>query len=299
MLLQPLDATLFALRLFGFVSLSALVITVILADQVHRHALFVNFMCTYLLYTTVMVFNDVVFWALTQKQDRLGVVLVVNAMVDSMRLIGLTATFNLVLHLWFQMKTVFHNENIRTAKLRTFALLVTPYFIGIVPVCELIYLNPAQYNRLLRGISYLELALVILMSIWDVLLLVRFCRYRRIFRRADMGGVMSVSVLTRLNIFCLFRLIFTITVAVDIALTDRDPNSHATLIAEDATSVGESLFPLLAFLLLGLQRDVLQVWFPYFKFNARQDSSVESNWALDTKPIVGQNAPLPDMQESP
>ncbi|KAF8503206.1 hypothetical protein JB92DRAFT_2971033 [Gautieria morchelliformis] len=297
MLLQPLGAAVFALRLFGFVSLSALIITVILADQVHRHPLFVNFMGTYLLYTTVMVFNDVVFYALTENQYRLGVALVINTIGDSMRLIGLTATFNLVLHLWFQMRTAFHNENTRTAKLRTFALLVTPYLIGIVPVCELIYVNPAQYNGLLQGVSYLQLAMVILMSIWDVLLLVRFCRYRRIFRRADMGGVMSVSVLTRLSIFCLFRLLFTIIVAVDIALMTSDPNSHATLIVGDAISVGESLFPLLAFLLLGLQRDVLQVWFPYFKFGARQDSSVESNWALDTKVIV--DAPLPDMQEGP
>ncbi|KAF8492311.1 hypothetical protein JB92DRAFT_1238096 [Gautieria morchelliformis] len=125
MLLQALEATLFALRLLGFVSMSALIITVILADQVHRHPLFVNVMCTYLLYSTVMVFNDVVIRALTQNQYGRGLALVLNfTMVDSMRLIGLTATLNLVLHLWFQMKAAFHNENTRTAKLRIFALLL-------------------------------------------------------------------------------------------------------------------------------------------------------------------------------
>ncbi|KAF8505191.1 hypothetical protein JB92DRAFT_2966067 [Gautieria morchelliformis] len=273
MQLSVLGTFILAVHLLGFISLSALIITVILAEQVHRHPLFVNFMCTYLLYTTAMLFIDAIGWALTQSQKGLGVALVVSSMTDSLRLIGLTATFNLLIHLWFQMRTAFHNENKSTAKLRTFALLVTPYLIGIIPVCELIYVNPAQYNGLLEGVSYLELAMVILTSIWDVLLLVTFYRYRRIFRQADMGGIMSVSLLTRLSIFSFFRLFLSIIVAVNITLTSRDPHSHATLISGDVSFVGESLYPLLAFLLLGVQRDVLQVWFPHFKFVQDKDAS--------------------------
>ncbi|KAF8505189.1 hypothetical protein JB92DRAFT_2966057 [Gautieria morchelliformis] len=270
-----LEIFLIAVQLLGFISLSTLIITVILAEQVHRHPLFVNFVCTCLLYTTAMLFIDAIDWALTQSQIGLGVALVLTSMTDSLRLIALTATFNLLVHLWFQMRTAFHNESKRTAKLRTFVLLVTPYLIGIVPVCELVYVNPAQYNGPFEGVTYLELTMVILASIWDVLLLVTFYRYRRIFRQADMGGIMSVSLLTRLSIFSFFRLFLSIIVAVNTTLTGRDPRSHASLISGDVSAVGEALYPLLAFLLLGVQRDVLQVWFPHFRFV--QDEAASHN----------------------
>ncbi|KAF8507810.1 hypothetical protein JB92DRAFT_2832620 [Gautieria morchelliformis] len=95
----------------------------------------------------------------------------------------------------------------------------TPYFIGIVPVCELIYVNPAQYNSLAQGIYYLGLAIIILMSIWDVLYWSGF-----------------VAIAPSFN-----EPIWVDTVTVDIALRNSDPTSYASLIAGDAASVGESL----------------------------------------------------------
>lgn len=50
------QAIVFALRLLGFVSLPVLLITVVLNEKVHRHLIFVNFLCTYVLYTSLMTF---------------------------------------------------------------------------------------------------------------------------------------------------------------------------------------------------------------------------------------------------
>ncbi|KAF8516600.1 hypothetical protein JB92DRAFT_2909476, partial [Gautieria morchelliformis] len=105
-----------------------------------------------------------------------------------------------------------------------------------------------------------------------------------VFRQVNMGSIMSLSVLVRLSVFCSFRLLFAVILATWLGLLDTNPDSNATMIMEDIMSIGESLFPLLGFLLLGLQRDILQVWFPCIHFGSKQPrstpSQAESNWAL-------------------
>ncbi|KAF8516601.1 hypothetical protein JB92DRAFT_2234114 [Gautieria morchelliformis] len=150
-------AVLFVLQLLGFVSLSALLFTIVLSDSenMRRHSVFFNFVWTYLMYTAVMIFTcvlsdllnprltaealrkrDVVLYmAFTQASDEtIGVDMILNTLVNSMRLVALTATLNLVIHLWFQMRGAFSDAKAWTTKLRTFALLVTPYAMGIVPL---------------------------------------------------------------------------------------------------------------------------------------------------------------------
>ncbi|KAF8510271.1 hypothetical protein JB92DRAFT_3097475 [Gautieria morchelliformis] len=129
--------------------------------------------------------------------------------------------------------------------------------------------------------NYLELSLVILTCLWDILLVVTFCSYRRIFRRVNMVNIMTISLLKHLSVFCLFRLLFAVTFMAWIALRDRNPHSNVILIMEDTTYMGESLSPLVAFMLLGLQRDILRVWFPCLDFSAPQTCTTWSNWALD------------------
>jgi hypothetical protein len=50
------------LQLLGFISLAALLFTVVLSgsEKMRRHAVFFNFMWTYLQYTSVMIFSCVV-----------------------------------------------------------------------------------------------------------------------------------------------------------------------------------------------------------------------------------------------
>ncbi|KAF8516229.1 hypothetical protein JB92DRAFT_2910974 [Gautieria morchelliformis] len=296
MRLQAIEAVMFVLRLLGFVSLSALLVTVVLSENIHRHTVFFNFVWTYLLYTSFMVFTDLVHMAFTQTEDTSAADGVLTTLANCMRLIALTATLNLVIHLWFEMRAAFSYVNAWIAKLRTFTLLITPYFMGIVPLSQLFYINQTGNNSLFNVMDYLELSLVILTCLWDILLMVMFCRYRRIFQRVNMVSIMTASLLVRLFAFCLFRLLFAVIFMMDIALFDRNPKSNATLIMGDTTSVGESLYPVIAFLLLGLQRDILQFWFPCIHSGAPQTGS---NWALDTDVLVHQDvAPLESLPDA-
>jgi hypothetical protein len=61
MLFTAVGAVIFVLHLLGFVSLSALLLTVVLSDSenMRRHAVFFNFVLTYLQYTSVMILSCV------------------------------------------------------------------------------------------------------------------------------------------------------------------------------------------------------------------------------------------------
>ena len=96
----------FSFRLVGFVTLSAILLTITLAESVHRHPVYINFIWTYLLYSSLIVFmcvlkylpcsvvtnssgkRDVAYIAFTEETGAaLGVQLLVNAQVDSVRLV--------------------------------------------------------------------------------------------------------------------------------------------------------------------------------------------------------------------
>ncbi|KAF8499488.1 hypothetical protein JB92DRAFT_3217119 [Gautieria morchelliformis] len=103
----------------------------------------------------------------------------------------LTATLSLIIHLWFQMRGAFSDAKAWTMKLRTFA-------------CQLFGISPTHSNNLLRAMDNVDLLLVILTCIWDILLVVTFVSYHRVFRQVNMGSIMSLSVLVHLSVFCSF-----------------------------------------------------------------------------------------------
>ncbi|KAF8476525.1 hypothetical protein JB92DRAFT_3050262 [Gautieria morchelliformis] len=269
------DACISVLRLLGFVSLSALLFTIVLSDaeNMRCHAVFLNFVSTYLMYTSVGLFTDVVrFMAFPKTDQTLGVAIIINA----------------VIILWFEMRAAFSHAKAWTTKLRTFTLLVTPYLMGLVPlVMRAFDFTPRGLLLRSKAMDYVALSLVVLTCIWDILLVVMFVSYRRIYRRVNMGSIMTLSLLVRLSVFCSFRLLFAVILVTWLGLFDTNPDSNVTMIMEDIVDIGESLFPLLAFLLLGLQRDIWQVWFPCIHFGAKQTrstlSQAELNWALDTE----------------
>ncbi|KAF8510251.1 hypothetical protein JB92DRAFT_448952 [Gautieria morchelliformis] len=284
-------AVMFMLHLLGFVSLSALLFTVVLSENMHRHTVFFNFVCTYILYTSVTIF---------------ACVLQVTSRSTTTEATGEKGCGGVGFHsnrtnpwcghyiqycpqfcevdLWFEIRAASSCVNAWTTKPRTFTCL----------------LFDISQQRGTSAMNYLELSLVILTCLWDILLVVAFCSYRRIFRRVNMVSPMTISLLTRLSVFCLFRLLFAVIVMASIVLYDRNPHSNVTLIMLDATHMGESLYPILAFLLLGIQRDVLRVWFPCIHFGAPQACTTGSNWALDTEFLaIHDDVALPQSRTAP
>ncbi|KAF8510264.1 hypothetical protein JB92DRAFT_2941339 [Gautieria morchelliformis] len=212
------------------------------------------------------------------------------------------------------MRAGFSCVNAWTTKLRTLHelrlielrqnLLITPDFMRMVPLVRTGstrgILSEGGSNFLLKAMDYLGLSLISLTCLWDIILVVTFCSCRRIFRRVHMGNIMAISLLLRLSVFCLFQLLILMTWN---ALRDRNPNSHLTLIMEVISNIGGSIYPLAAFLLLGLRRDILRAWFPCIHFGAPQTCTTGSNWALDKEvrlaihEDVTPTESLPNMQD--
>lgn len=51
-----LSTPIFILDLFALILLIALLITIHLSDNVHRHSVFINFICTWVLYSSIKTF---------------------------------------------------------------------------------------------------------------------------------------------------------------------------------------------------------------------------------------------------
>ncbi|KAF8586627.1 hypothetical protein K439DRAFT_1631516 [Ramaria rubella] len=282
-----------AVQLLGLASLSALLVTVIVS-QVHRHPVFVNFLCTYVLYGATTAFTHAVQSSLTPEDYSRGVVLMIIVLVDSVRMIALTSTLNLVIHLWFTMRSAFHNESARVEKLRTVMLLVSSYTMGLVPLIELSYRSQRHSDVVMNIVSYLELAIGIITLVWDILLLLIFCNNRRVFKRVHMCGIMTFSLLIRISVFCVFRLVFAAIFLVKLGVVVGKPHSRAIPILGIMVGVTESLYPLLTFCLLGTQRDILSVWFSCLNSDLRRDSAMLSNMALHTDIVAEEHVSPPD-----
>lgn len=57
----PLRLQMFILDLLGWIALTALLVTLHFSDRVQRHSVFINFVCTWVMYTSFKVFACVVF----------------------------------------------------------------------------------------------------------------------------------------------------------------------------------------------------------------------------------------------
>ncbi|KAF8486628.1 hypothetical protein JB92DRAFT_1514320 [Gautieria morchelliformis] len=60
------------------------------------------------------------FMAFPKTDQTWGVAIIIDAVINCMRFIVLTATLNLVIHLWFEMRAAFSHAQAWTTKLRTF-----------------------------------------------------------------------------------------------------------------------------------------------------------------------------------
>jgi len=160
------------------------------------------------------------------------------------------------------MRAAFHDETAHVERLRTFVLVVTPYLLGLVPISEL-FIESARVN-----INYFELGLVIITLLLKIHLLFKFWRNRQILKQTNLKHVMSSSLLARLFAFCVYRFIFVGMLFKHDMKTGKVPDptwaleNSANNLDRRVTSIVEVLYPVLVFGVLGLQQDILQVWFP-------------------------------------
>jgi len=257
------------------VFIAALLFTVNLSETIHRHPVFINLLATLVMYSSVGTYARLaeISWAtakpgimkgyahnntipppgLDMANDMSDTVfdLFQTALQDILWTITQIATLNLILYVWFTMRSTLRADSARLEKRRTAFLIVMPYIFGSIPLIELIP-SAGIYGDI--TISIVQVTLILLTSAFDIVVLISFLRRRRLMKRVNVQDVTSFAVVVKLLIFSLYGVVLSaILLAAGIA-------GSPSLIF--ISQIAQSFSPMLAFLLLGLGRDILDVWLP-------------------------------------
>ncbi|KAF8499898.1 hypothetical protein BU17DRAFT_72191 [Hysterangium stoloniferum] len=173
-----------------------------------------------------------------------------TALQDILWMITQIATLNLILHVWFTMKSTLRAESPRTEKRRTAIIELIPA-VGI-------------YGDI--TISIAQVILILLTSTFDIIVLISFWRRQRLMKRVNMENVTSFAVVIKLLVFSLYGVILS-AILLASGLAGGVGLTSINLIAQSFArpaylAVICTVAPMLAFILLGLGRDILEVWFP-------------------------------------
>ncbi|KAF8494803.1 hypothetical protein JB92DRAFT_1133072 [Gautieria morchelliformis] len=193
-----LEITVLVLNATGCALLCVLVVSISLSQSLHRRDPVVsNFLYAWILVSALASFDQL---AVLAGKD-IGDVTEVRESVFG--LISMVSTLNLSIHLWYIMRSAFHQSSARAIKLRTLGLVITPYICGLVPLYMLH--SDDVGNFLFVGIV---LIITILTPAADAVLLFYYWRWYRKTREA-IPGVISFSFFARLLAFSLYQLPYT------------------------------------------------------------------------------------------
>ncbi|KAF8494801.1 hypothetical protein JB92DRAFT_2994913 [Gautieria morchelliformis] len=239
-----LQITILALNATGCALLCVLVVTVSLSETLHRRDPVVNnFLYTWIMMSALTSFDTLA----TLAGRDIGDSILIEVRESVFISISIVSTLNLSIHLWYIMRSAFHQSSARTKKLRTLGLVITPYICGLVPLYGLH--SDDVGNFLFGGLVHI---VAILTPAADAVLLFYYWRWYRKTTEA-IPGVISFSFFTRLLAFSLYQLPYISLFA-----------SSSFFQAYEAFEIFQNLFPLLAFCVVGLHKDILQLWFPCF-----------------------------------
>ncbi|KAF8586611.1 hypothetical protein K439DRAFT_1614992 [Ramaria rubella] len=165
---------------------------------------------------------------------------------------------NLVIHLWFAARAANYHEPPRFGNTVLFDIVPDDVF------------------------DFIALAIIIVTSVWDSILVVTFCS-SQFFRKAISCGAVPINLIIKLLIFSLFQLTFTALDMSSVILSQAA--LHGNQLSIQSLAMLDKLNyppqdPLFVFFLFGLQRDILQIWFPCIK--RRSDTAVTASMAFST-----------------
>ncbi|KAF8524374.1 hypothetical protein BU17DRAFT_84983 [Hysterangium stoloniferum] len=241
--------TILVLNMVGCLLLSILVVTISLSHRLPRRDPVVNnFLYTWIWRSASAVLDELTLF--TKKgtgDDTTTTTTLVREAVHV--LMTMVSTFNLSIHLWYTMRSAFHQCSTGRRKLRTLMLVLTPYIIGLIPLIALF--NTA--GEVITGLFFL--AFVVINPAIDIALLIYYWRWYRMTRKANMSGLMSLSFLIRLLAFGIYQSVYSVLLFMGVTVSSK-------VIWTESFHLVQNTFPILAFCVIGLHSDLLRLWFP-------------------------------------
>jgi len=199
-----LNTAILVLNIVGCILLSILVVTMSLSHRLPRRDPVVNnFLYTWIWLSALAAFDEL---TLIAKQE-VGSATSVRESV--LILVTMVSTFNLSLHLWYIMRSAFHQWSAKRISLRTLMLVITPYIIGLIPLITLFN----SVGEVITGLFFLAFAVLnpgIDSEIDNFILLIYYWRWYRKTRKANMTRLMSLSFLVRLLAFSIYQSVYSI-----------------------------------------------------------------------------------------
>jgi len=256
-----LNTAILVLNIVGCILLSILVVTMSLSHRLPRRDPVVNnFLYTWIWLSALAAFDEL---TLIAKQE-VGSATSVRESV--LILVTMVSTFNLSLHLWYIMRSAFHQWSAKRISLRTLMLVITPYIIGLIPLITLFN----SVGEVITGLFFLAFA--VLNPGIDIILLIYYWRWYRKTRKANMTRLMSLSFLVRLLAFSIYQSVYSILFFMGTA--------SPKVIWSEFFHLVQNTFPILAFCVIGLHSDVFGVWFPCLFRKVRSTSDKQETGSI-------------------
>jgi len=264
---DPREFAAFAFNTTSTVCFAALLITIISSERLRttRHPVLLNLFITLLLYSSLMMLSGFgrfrglqAFLDTNVLGNDLGCtsanVIFQIVVGDVPWMMTQIATLNLIIHVWYTLRSTGSSSPSQRAKSRCqVLLLVTPYVFGLLPLIELL---PINIFAIVGLTTIVEAILITVTSVWDIIILTSFIRRSQNFQKLGMGHSFSARFLAKILVFSGYRLTLTVLNVISaLFLLSGGPIPSVVIL-------GKSLFPLLVFVLLGLRKDVFEAWFP-------------------------------------
>ncbi|KAI0635517.1 hypothetical protein C8Q77DRAFT_573286 [Trametes polyzona] len=256
-----------AFQFAGAIGLLAVLVTALFAPKVYRHFTWLNFCITWLIYCisyTLLAFSG----QQTRPEPPVYPLCLAQAcLIYAAPVLVAMSTFSLVLQLWFTLCNALRppKEATRYNLLRNAFLLLAPYFMWLGFIVAMLVIgtrNPQKVQRA-GGLVYCTIklsepgnvtaifvaAILLVMVGLDVYIGTVLYKNWRALRGSDHPGAIPFSLIVRVAIFS-----FICVVGIGCAFVFL---SNISFVAGNTMI---ALMPLIAFLVFGTQRDILNIW---------------------------------------
>ncbi|KAL5485048.1 hypothetical protein ACEPAI_7690 [Sanghuangporus weigelae] len=263
----PLSAIVvfYTLQIFGgHLGIPVILFTLYLTKGMKRHPLLVNFLITWIIYTTsfcVLLYLGKQFG----REPSTGLCAVQAALIYGTAVLTPTAGLCFVLNIWFSLRDLTQQKSIVTGHLlRNYSLIAAPYIVFCVVVTlTAVYgaINPVLVSRshyvfyctLNSGIVDVVPAsaaiILLIVVIFEGLIALKLYRMKTAFLVMNSNGGPPRHLVIRVGIFSLYSFLAIIACITFWAKTGAE-----------LPYIIQASLPTAAFIIFGTQKDLLEAW---------------------------------------